>query len=71
VVAVVTAFCCECKEDFPVAEIGSGIRMGVLFPLKRMPLRLQDRFHSWADDEDSEASGAYLCGNCYFDLTDA
>jgi hypothetical protein len=61
-----TAFCCECKEDFPLAEKHTAIRMGFLFPLSRMPRRLQERFRSWADHED----GAYLCGNCYFDLTD-
>jgi hypothetical protein len=61
-----SAFCCNCQEDFPVAPDGAAVRMGFLFPLVRMPKRLRDRFASWRKHED----GSYLCGNCYFDLTD-
>jgi hypothetical protein len=60
---VETPFCCHCKEDFPV---GPRFAMGVLVPLDKAPARLRDRFYSWRE----HPSGAYLCGNCYFDLTD-
>jgi hypothetical protein len=40
--------------------------MGVLVPLTRAPSRLRQRFASWIGHPE----GAYLCGNCYFDLTD-
>jgi hypothetical protein len=56
-------FCCNCQEDFPV---GDSVRLGVLVPLTRAPSRLRQRFASWIGHPE----GAYLCGNCYFDLTD-
>ncbi len=59
------AFCCNCKEDFELAEPHTAIRMGLLFPLSRMPARIADRFREWKDDDE----GAFMCGNCYFDLT--
>lgn len=62
----VTAFCCNCKEDFALAREGVPWRMGLLFPLARAPRKIRERFASWRDHEE----GAYLCGNCLFDLTD-
>ena len=63
---MVSAFCCRCQEDFPVAPEGAAVRMGFLYRLARMPRRLRDRFASWANDDE----GGFLCGNCCFDLTD-
>lgn len=59
------AFCAECKEDFPV-EVGGRPTMGALRPLAEYGQRWQERYSSWMDPPE----GAYLCGNCYFDLTD-
>lgn len=59
-------FCAECKESFPVIA-GAPFRMGQLRPLSESSQRWQDRYRSWLDHD----AGAYLCGNCYFDLTDA
>lgn len=61
-------FCCRCKEDFPVGVEPSMWRMGTLTKLKKAPKRIRDMFPNWVD---SEIHGeGYLCGNCYFDLTD-
>lgn len=59
-------FCCRCKEDFPIAEEPAGWRMGIMRLLSKAPKRIRDQFREWLDDD----MGHYLCGNCYFDLTD-
>jgi len=64
-------FCCRCKEEFPIREIDSrlgGWSMGVLRKLKYAPKKIKYEFREWLN---SELHGeGYLCGNCYFDLTD-
>ncbi len=59
-------FCQRCKEDFPVRS-GGGFAMGQLTPSDDIPRYLwaQLRVVDWEDP-----NGRYLCGNCYFDLTD-
>lgn len=59
-------FCCRCKEDFELAQEPATWRMGFLRKLEQAPRRIKDHFHEWLGHE----TGAYLCGNCYFDLTD-
>ena len=59
-------FCCQCKSDFPIAEEPTSWGMGALRPLRLAPKRLRDRFASWL----AHPEGSFLCGNCYFDLTD-
>ncbi len=60
-------FCCRCKEDFPVEDSASW-QMGAMRELKRLSKRLiRKHFLSdWLNHDE----GKYLCGNCYFDLTD-
>lgn len=60
-------FCQRCKEDFPVGEDGRTFRMGFLRPIDKIPKRLWRQLHivDWEFPD-----GRYLCGNCYFDLTD-
>jgi len=64
-------FCCRCKEEFRVQENDSrrsNWSMGVLRKLKYAPKKIKDQFREWLN---SELHGeGYLCGNCYFDLTD-
>ena len=43
--------------------------MGYLRPLKFAPRRIKEQFKEWLDADDPNAR--YLCGNCYFDLTDS
>ena len=60
-------FCCRCKEDFPVRKERSFV-MGQLTKLKHAPAKIKREFKDWLD---SEIHGeGYLCGNCWFDLTD-
>lgn len=60
-------FCCRCKEDFPVG-VHERWMMGEMRPLSRAPRKIQNQFRDFLD---SEIHGkGYLCGNCYFDLTD-
>ncbi len=60
-------FCCRCQEDFPVGT-SRGFNMGKLTKLKYAPAKIKRKFSGWLD---SELHGeGYLCGNCYFDLTD-
>ena len=56
--------CRRCYEDFPVAKEPSGWRMGFLRSLKKAPAKIRRQYQTEWDEED------YLCGNCYFDLTD-
>ena len=61
-------FCCRCKEDFRTGEEEGIFRMGELQKLKYAPKTIRDQFREWLN---SEIHGeGYLCGNCYFDLTD-
>ena len=58
-------WCARCKEEFPVADNPNGsIRMGWLYPLKRFKKKIKNHF------QVKNQTGDYLCGNCYFDLTD-
>lgn len=61
-------FCCRCKEEFPVAKEPTGWSMGQLRKLKYAPRKIKDQFRSWLKSDIHGES--YLCGNCYFDLTD-
>jgi hypothetical protein len=60
------AFCCRCKEDFLLAAEPTAWRMGELRSLVFAPAPIRREFSDWATHPD----GHYLCGNCYFDLTD-
>lgn len=59
------AFCCRCKEEFTLAD-KEGWAMGQMRKVRRLPRRLAQRFHEWRDHPE----GGWICGNCYFDLTD-
>lgn len=60
-----TPFCNRCHEDFPLAPPRvRGWAMGWLYPLSKAPKWIRQRFKREIDDNN------YLCGNCYFDLTD-
>lgn len=61
-----TPICCRCKEDFPLAEEPTSWRMGFLRPLKKAPRSIVNKFREWLDDPVQ----SFLCGNCYFDLTE-
>lgn len=61
-----TPFCCRCKDDFPVHGGLGGWQMGQMRPLVKAPRKIKEQFKEWLEDE----YGCYLCGNCYFDLTD-
>lgn len=61
-------FCCRCKEDFPVAKEPAIWMMGQLRLLKYAPKQIRERYRDWLNS-DIHGKG-YLCGNCYFDLTD-
>ena len=61
------AFCCRCKtDDFPIAREPAHWRMGEMRLLKKAPIKIRRLYQDWLDHEE----GKYLCGNCYFDLTD-
>jgi len=55
-----TAFCCRCKEDFPVAQEPASWTMGLMRLLARAPKFIQDQFREWL----THPGGKYLCGNC-------
>ena len=60
-------FCCRCQEDFPVKE-GRHFQRRMLTELKYAPAKIKRSFNDWLD---SEIHGkGYLCGSCYFNLTD-
>jgi hypothetical protein len=59
-------FCCRCKENFPVAVEPTFWRLGQMRQLRRAPKTIQKKFADWFDHD----LGGFLCGNCYFDLTD-
>jgi len=59
-------FCCRCKENFPIHGGLSGWQMGQMRPLKRAPKKIKEQFADWLEDQ----YGNWLCGNCYYDLTD-
>jgi hypothetical protein len=59
--------CCRCKENFPLAKDQSKPwQMGLLRELQYAPKKIREDFAVWPDLEAER----YLCGNCYFDLTD-
>lgn len=59
-------FCCRCKEDFPVSN-SFIFKMGEMRPLAEVRnKKIRRQFKEW----EGHDLGAYLCGNCYFDLTD-
>ena len=70
-------FCCRCKEDFPLhtldrPSLGQPMSMGQLFPLKDV-LKILPKRHrcrqsltEWLERED----GAFLCGMCFFNITE-
>ncbi len=61
-------FCCRCKEEFPTAAEPASWCMGMLRKLNKAPKWIQQRYQGWL--KDAMGKGGYLCGNCYFDLTD-
>ena len=65
-------FCVRCKDEFRIADNPDDRRsrweMGVLKKLKFAPRRIRDGFKDWAaGDLHGEP---WLCGNCYFDISD-
>lgn len=60
-------FCIRCMEDFPVAQEPTVWRMGEMRPVSKLSKTLQ---HKVAPDPEIMDGTPYLCGNCYFDLTD-
>jgi hypothetical protein len=63
---VTAPFCNRCFEEFPLASAEDGkkpIRMGLLYKLTRFGKKIRD-----AQERDDDNN--FLCGNCYFDLTD-
>ena len=66
-------FCARCKEEFPVVddlEAGGkkAWRMGELNKIKFATKRIRDGFRDWIDGDIH--GEPYMCGNCYFDITD-
>lgn len=56
-------FCCRCGESFPLAKEPAGWTLGTLRPLRKAPKAIKDRYRG-------DPNAKYLCGNCFFDLTD-
>ncbi len=61
-------FCCRCLEDFELAKEPASWCMGRLRKLSKAPVWIQKRFGGAKDPETDE--DRYLCGNCYFDMSD-
>jgi hypothetical protein len=61
-----TPRCARCQEEFPVGDADRW-EMGKLRKVTRTMKRFWDQFGRFRDPEMGEP---YLCGNCYFDLTD-
>jgi len=61
-------FCCRCKAEFRIATEPASWRMGEMRKLKKAPKRIQGKYQEWLKSETH--GDGYLCGNCYFDLTD-
>lgn len=58
-------WCARCQAGFPVAANPKGrIQMGLLYPLSFFSKKLREHYTV------KHGTGKYLCGNCYFDLTD-
>lgn len=57
-------FCARCQEDFPIAPEPTRWAMGSLRPLGKAPKAIRSKYCTELQSVD------YLCGNCYFDLTD-
>jgi hypothetical protein len=60
-----TPDCVRCHEEFPIQKKGKGWQMGTLKPLREAPKGIQAQFSHVGAIYD-----LWLCGNCYFDLTD-
>lgn len=58
--------CCRCGEDFPLDKKSPRWSMGKLRLLSKAPAKIKREFSEWLSVPDRK----YLCGNCYFDLTD-
>jgi len=56
-------WCCRCGEEFPIAPETQNLRMGLLFPLKRVPKKVKHHL-------PVTKTSYYLCGNCWFDILD-
>jgi len=50
-------------EDFPIEDTKLW-QMGAMRTLERAPKRIRKAFQDVSDET------MYLCGNCYFDMTD-
>ena len=61
------AKCCRCNEDFPLATEPASWRMGELRRLSKAPKKVREPL---VGSSTGAADEEYLCGNCYFDLTD-
>lgn len=59
-------FCQRCKEDFPVSTV-HGFVMGYLRSIDALS---KQEWRQLGIVDSEEVNGRYLCGNCYFDLTD-
>ena len=55
--------CVRCMEDFPIEDTKLW-QMGAMRTLERAPKRIRKAFQDVSDET------MYLCGNCYFDMTD-
>lgn len=58
-----TPICIRCLEDFPLAKEPARWQMGEMRQVTRLPGRFRRKLVEHDDD-------SYVCGNCYFDLTD-
>lgn len=65
---VVEAFCACCKDTgFPVVDEPARWTMGQMRELRFAPHMVIERVgRAWLTVDD----GKFLCGDCYFDLTD-
>ena len=61
-----TPFCNRCFEEFPLADVmqhKQPVSMGLLYKLTRFSKKIRD-------DQKRDDDNNFLCGNCWFDLTD-
>ncbi len=61
-------YCCRCGENFPVAKEPTRWQMGMMRELKLAPKKVRKEWKECACS--NELGKKYLCGNCYFDMTD-
>ena len=66
--------CLRCKEDFPISDDAGrpyiSWQMGTMRAISKAPKWMRQH-HSvnWVSKKE-DMRDPYLCGNCYFDLTD-